>query len=175
MTEHQFCLKFRDKPVDFLANALGERLIQQHLRLTTAESCTGGQLASTLCAAKNTPDFFGYGFITFTDAAKINVLKVPRETIARHTAVSQQTVEAMARGAISASGEALSVAISGYAGPDGGEDGTPAGTVWFAWYFGEDEVRTRCRQFTGDCTEVIDQAIRYAIAMLICRLDEIHE
>ncbi|WP_312738263.1 nicotinamide-nucleotide amidohydrolase family protein, partial [Atlantibacter hermannii] len=73
------------------ANELGKLLRARTLRLTTAESCTGGQLAVALCAAENTPDFYSCGFITFNDDAKRKLINVRPETLARYTAVSQQT------------------------------------------------------------------------------------
>ncbi|WP_312979230.1 2-oxo-tetronate isomerase [Atlantibacter sp.] len=147
------------------ANELGKLLIARQLRLTTAESCTGGQLAVALCAAENTPDFYSCGFITFNDDAKSKLVNVKPETLARYTAVSQQTVEEMVAGAIERSGENIGVAISGYAGPDGGPDGTPAGTVWFAWGHAHN-IKTAVKRFEGDSVSVLQQAVVYAISML---------
>ncbi|WP_312817356.1 2-oxo-tetronate isomerase [Atlantibacter subterraneus] len=147
------------------ADELGKLFIAKKLRRTTAESCTGGQLAVALCAAENTPDFYSCGFITFNDDAKSNLVNVRPETLARYTAVSQQTVEEMVAGAIARSGEDIGVAISGYAGPDGGPDGTPAGTVWFAWGHAEN-IKTAVKRFEGDSVSVLQQAVVYAISML---------
>ena len=147
------------------ANELGELLTARQLRLTTVESCTGGQLAVALCAAQNTPDFYSCGFITFNDDAKTALVKVRPETLARYTAVSQQTVEEMVTGALEQSGEDVGVAISGYAGPDGGPDGTPAGTVWFAWGRSE-AVNTAVMRFEGESEAVLLQAVAYAIERL---------
>ncbi|WP_409521068.1 2-oxo-tetronate isomerase [Pseudescherichia sp.] len=169
-TEQQFCQQFMEKPLDFLANELGDLLTSKKLRLTTAESCTGGLLGSTLCAAKDTPSFFGSGFITFTDEAKMTLLNVNPETLAKHTAVSKATVEEMAAGAVRVSGEDIGIAVSGYGGPDGGEDGTPAGSVWFGWALPGNNVYTSLQHFEGDCTEVLAQAVKYAIVMLLFRL-----
>ncbi|MBB3323509.1 MULTISPECIES: 2-oxo-tetronate isomerase [Atlantibacter] len=147
------------------ADELGKLFIAKKLRLTTAESCTGGQLAVALCAAENTPDFYSCGFITFNDEAKSTLVNVRPETLARYTAVSQQTVEEMVAGALARSGEDIGVAISGYAGPDGGPDGTPAGTVWFAWGHA-DNIKTAVKRFEGDSVEVLQQAVVYALSML---------
>ena len=75
-------------PALSIANELGRLLTEKKLRLTTAESCTGGLIASALCASDDTPSFYGCGFITYTDGAKITVLGVKEETISAHTAVS---------------------------------------------------------------------------------------
>ncbi|MCL5497776.1 2-oxo-tetronate isomerase [Escherichia coli] len=154
------------------ANELGRLLTEKKLRLTTAESCTGGLVASSLCAADDTPSFYGSGFITYTDSAKITILDVKEETISAHTAVSEQTVKEMAAGAIARSGADVSVAISGYAGPDGGEDGTPAGTVWFAWQLPDNVIVAKVKHFEGDSESVIKQAASYALATLIMLLTD---
>lgn len=154
-----------------LANQLGDVLVSKKLRVTVAESCTGGQLATALCAAKDTPEFFGCGFVTFTDEAKSTLLGVKPETLARWTAVSKQTAEEMAEGARNNSHEPVSISVTGYAGPDGGEDGTPAGTVWFGWGLPGRPALSAKRLFTGDSKEVLDQAVKYALAQLIALLN----
>lgn len=137
--------------------------------LTTAESCTGGNLASALCAEADTASFFNTGVVTFSDDAKHKVLGVSKATLDKYTAVSGQTVSEMAQGALKLAAADLSIAISGYAGPDGGDDGTPAGTVWFAWGF-RGEVSTAVQHFTGECEDVIEKAVRYALSELLRRI-----
>ncbi|WP_449553848.1 2-oxo-tetronate isomerase [Lelliottia amnigena] len=148
-----------------VANVLTER----ELMLTTAESCTGGNLATALCAEENTAAFYDVGLITFSDEAKQKILGVQASTLEKYTAVSEQTVKEMSAGALTRAGADISIAISGYAGPDGGDDGTPAGTVWFAWNF-RGEISTDRVLFTGDCQDVIEKAVRYALAELIVKL-----
>jgi PncC family amidohydrolase len=155
-----------------IARELGRVLIEKKLQLTTAESCTGGLIASSLCAAGDTPEFYGSGFVTYTDEAKITVLEVSYDTIATCTAVSEQTVKEMAAGAQRRSGAHVSLAVSGYAGPDGGEDGTPAGTVWFAWQLPDNKVHTRVKHFEGDSESVVKEAAAYAMGTLIMLLNE---
>lgn len=154
-----------------LANRLGDVLVEKKLRVTVAESCTGGQIATSLCAASSTPEFFGCGFVTFTDEAKMTLLGVDPDTLARCTAVSQQTATEMAEGARNVSHEPVSIAVTGYAGPDGGDDGTPAGTVWFGWGLPGQHPLTVQRLFKGDSKEVLDQAVKFALAQLILLLD----
>ncbi|WP_312068931.1 2-oxo-tetronate isomerase [Lelliottia nimipressuralis] len=153
-----------------IANELGRLLIVRKIMLTTAESCTGGHIAATLCAAEDTPLFFGAGFVTFNDAAKERVLGVHSVTLKNHTAVSQEAVTEMAAGAIARAGAQVGIAVSGYAGPEGGEDGTPAGTVWFAWYLSSSDIICECVHFEGECETVISQATRYAVAGLLDQL-----
>lgn len=155
-----------------LADRLGTLLCDKKLRVTTAESCTGGQIATALCACESTPEFYGSGFITFTDEAKQTLLQVKKETLARWTAVSQQTAFEMAQGACDASHEPVSIAVTGYTGPDGGEDGTPAGTVWFGWGLPDSEPVTVKCLFEGDTKEVIEQAVKYALAGVITLLSD---
>ncbi|NTZ47701.1 2-oxo-tetronate isomerase [Lelliottia aquatilis] len=156
-----------DTSTTAIANELGRLLIARKMTLTTAESCTGGLIASALCAAEDTPLFFGAGFVTFNYAAKETVLGVHAETLKNHTAVSQQAVTEMAVGAIARAGAQVSIAVSGYAGPEGGEDGTPAGTVWFAWYLSSSDIVCECVHFEGDCEAVITQTTAYAVAGLL--------
>ncbi|EOX0065521.1 nicotinamide-nucleotide amidohydrolase family protein [Shigella flexneri] len=127
--------------IENLTSALSQRLIADQLRLTTAESCTGGKLASALCAAEDTPKFYGAGFVTFTDQAKMKILSVSQQSLERYSAVS-------------------------YGGPEGGEDGTPAGTVWFAWHI-KGQNYTAVMHFAGDCETVLALAVRFALAQLL--------
>lgn len=158
-----------DKTTGELTKQVARVLTDRGLRLTTAESCTGGNLATALCAEEDTAAFYDIGVITFSDEAKQKVLGVKGKTLETYSAVSEACVREMSDGALSLSGADISIAISGYAGPDGGEDGTPAGTVWFAWnVYGQTE--TRCRLFSGDCQDVVEKAVRYSLAALIERL-----
>jgi competence/damage-inducible protein CinA C-terminal domain len=155
--------------IDTLTNALGTLLTERGLRLTTAESCTGGKLASALCASSDTPEFYGVGFITFTNEAKSLILGVQKSTLDIHTAVSEAVVAEMAVGAQKHARVDVSIAVSGYGGPEGGEDGTPPGTVWFALAI-HDTVYTVMQHFVGECEEVLDQAVRFAVAQLLALL-----
>lgn len=143
--------------IENLTSALSQRLIADQLRLTTAESCTGGKLASALCAAEDTPKFYGAGFVTFTDQAKMKILSVSQQSLERYSAVSEKVAAEMATGAIERADADVSIAITGYGGPEGGEDGTPAGTVWFAWHI-KGQTYTAVMHFAGDCETVLAQA-----------------
>lgn len=148
-----------------LTAEVARALIACGLRLTTAESCTGGNLAAALCAQADTAAFYDTGVVTFSDEAKRNVLQVRAETLAVHSAVSETCVQEMSSGILALAGADIAIAVSGYAGPEGGEDGTPAGTVWFAWNFrGQTETKRMC--FAGDCETVVAKAVRYALAAL---------
>ncbi|HDR2161353.1 TPA: 2-oxo-tetronate isomerase [Enterobacter cancerogenus] len=157
------------KTTSELTKQVASVLTDLGLRLTTAESCTGGNLASALCAEEGTAAFYDIGLITFSDEAKQKLLGVQPETLEKYTAVSEQTVKEMSAGALDRAGADISIAISGYAGPDGGDDGTPAGTVWFAWNF-RGKVDTQRELFSGECQDVIEKAVRYALAELVSKL-----
>ncbi len=136
------------------------------MRLTTAESCTGGNLAVALCAEENTAEFYDVGMVVFSDAAKERILGVRHETIERFTAVSEQTVTEMAAKIREIAEADIGLAISGYAGPEGGDDGTAAGTVCFGWNI-RGQTETRTVLFSGECQDVVDKAVRYSLSELI--------
>ncbi|EHS2595817.1 2-oxo-tetronate isomerase [Salmonella enterica] len=166
LEQHDIVTLDEAESVDSLTKKLGDLLVNQKLRLTTAESCTGGKLASALCAAEDTPSFYGVGYVTFTDEAKAKILRVQRHSLAEHTAVSEAVVTEMAQGAKDQAEVNISIAISGYGGPEGGEDGTPAGTVWFAWNINNTTFTSR-QHFNGDCQEVLEICVRFALAELL--------
>ena len=113
------------------------------LRLTTAESCTGGAIAAMITQIPGSSVVFPGGFVTYSNALKHSVLGVREETLAAHGAVSEETVREMVVGALDAAGADLAVAVSGIAGPDGGSDDKPVGMVWLAWG-GREHIETIC-------------------------------
>jgi nicotinamide-nucleotide amidase len=126
-----------------LAEHLMENLKQKNISLTTAESCTGGLIASKLTAVAGASAIFSAGFVTYSNLMKHKMLGVPNKTLQQHGAVSEAVVIAMAKGALLKSKANLTIAVSGIAGPKGGSAQKPTGTVWFAW--GEIEnIKTQC-------------------------------
>lgn len=126
-----------------LAERVLELLRQRGETLTTAESCTGGLIASMLTRIAGSSDGFHAGFVTYANAIKQAVLNVPQQDLETHGAVSEQVVRAMALGALDKSGADYAIAVSGIAGPTGGSEDKPVGTVWLAWG-SRDQLRTRC-------------------------------
>ncbi len=126
---------------------LAERVLQllkeQGKTLTTAESCTGGQIASMLTKIPGSSQGFHAGFVTYANDIKHSVLGVPQELLDEHGAVSEPVVRAMATGALERAGADCVIAVSGIAGPDGGTADKPVGTVWLAWG-DRKEIFTRC-------------------------------
>ena len=110
------------------------RLLTEHgLTLATAESCTGGMISNRITDVPGSSAVFTHGFITYANEAKRQVLGVPQELLDRHGAVSEPVARAMAEGAQKVSGCDIAVAVTGIAGPDGGTEEKPVGTVWIAW------------------------------------------
>ena len=116
-----------------LATTLVGELNRRNQSVATAESCTGGWIAKALTDVPGSSGCFGYGIVSYSNGAKETVLGVSDSTLAEHGAVSEPVVREMAEGTLRLSGANIAVAVSGVAGPDGGSDEKPVGTVWFAW------------------------------------------
>lgn len=116
-----------------LAGALQAALKARGETMTAAESCTGGLIASMMTREPGSSAVFGAGFVTYANEAKRDLLGVADETLASHGAVSEPVVREMLTGALSRSAADIGVAVSGIAGPDGGTEDKPVGTVWIAW------------------------------------------
>ena len=134
-----------------LVRQLAQLLLAKKLIMATAESCTGGWIAQSLTALAGSSEWFDTGFVTYSNEAKQRLLAVPSSCVAVDGpgAVSAETVLAMTRGAIANSRANVAVAVSGIAGPDGGSEDKPVGTVWIAWQW-QDKSLARCFQFVGD-------------------------
>ena len=128
--------------VSDLAHAVAKVLTEKGLSLSVAESCTGGLLSKRITDVPGASVFYKGGACTYCNEIKVKVLGVKQETLDRYTAVSSQTAREMAEGIAKAYGTDLGIGITGYAGPDGGEDGTPAGTIYIGIY---DRGRTQVR------------------------------
>ena len=118
--------------IETLARLLIDEVREKHLRIVTAESCTGGLVAGAICAIAGASDVFERGFVAYTNRAKQELLGVPGDLIADHGAVSEPVARYMAEGALEASNAHVAVAITGVAGPGGGTPMKPVGTVHFA-------------------------------------------
>ena len=126
-----------------LERAMAVAMTEKGLTLSVAESCTGGLLSKRITDVPGASKFYKGGACTYCNEIKMKVLGVKKETLDQYTAVSTQTAGEMARGIARAYGTDIGIGITGYAGPDDGEDGTPAGTVHISiFYAGETEVRT---------------------------------
>ena len=137
--------------------------------MATAESCTGGLIAGACTEVSGSSDWFERGFVTYSNAAKTELLGVPAELIGQHGAVSEPVARAMAAGALAHSPAQLAVAVTGVAGPTGGSADKPVGTVWFGWATPAGTV-TEHQRFDGDRAAVRAATVRHALAGLLQRL-----
>ena len=147
-----------------LAEQAGRYLSSRHLKVVTAESCTGGGVAQYITAVPGSSAWFEGGFVVYSNAAKQCWLGVDAHVIEQHGAVSEAAVRAMTQGALQHCPTAdLAVAISGIAGPGGATADKPVGTVWLAWTWRGTEPRVRCMLLKGDRQAVRQQAIAVAL------------
>jgi nicotinamide-nucleotide amidase len=148
---------------------LGDALRRRGWRIATAESCTGGLVAAACTSVAGSSDWFERGFVSYSNAAKCELLGVDAALIARDGAVSESVASAMATGALQRAGVALAVAVTGIAGPAGATPGKPVGTVWLATARRGDgpPVVATCRlQLDGDRGAVRDGSVRQALRLL---------
>jgi nicotinamide-nucleotide amidase len=149
-----------------LIGLLADLLHEKHIMMTAAESCTGGMVAAACTDLAGSSTWFERGFITYSNAAKTDMLGVNPALIAQHGAVSEPVARAMAAGAITHSRAQASLAVTGVAGPGGGSSEKPLGTVWFAWSVGG-VVHSQCKHFNGDRALVRAAAVQYALDRLL--------
>lgn len=154
-----------------LAEAVGNRLLARQALLVTAESCTGGWIAQVVTSVPGSSAWFDRGFVTYSNQAKQEMLGVATEILAAHGAVSAPVVAEMAAGALSRSQAWVAVAVSGIAGPDGGSEDKPVGTVYLAWARRDQAPMIQRLQFAGDREEIRRQTVRVALERLIELLD----
>ena len=161
-----------DAELDELAARVGQKLRAAERRLVTAESCTGGWVAKALTDVPGSSQWFGEGFVTYSNEAKTRTLGVPRSILVREGAVSAGTARAMARGALRRTGADLAVAVTGIAGPDGAVPGKPVGTVWFCWAVREGRrvrLAAERRLFRGNRDAVRRKAVAVALSSMLRR------
>jgi nicotinamide-nucleotide amidase len=154
-------------PLYELAERAGQALLARNWFLAVAESCTGGWIAKAITDVPGSSDWFERGFITYSNAAKVELLGVPEAVLAVYGAVSEETVTAMAAGALAHSRAEVAIAVSGIAGPAGGSPAKPVGTVWLAWVVKDQAARNRCYTFGGDREAVRCQAVSAALEGLL--------
>lgn len=134
--------------------------------LTTAESCTGGMIAAACTDLAGSSAWFERGFVTYSNAAKTEMLGVDTALLQRFGAVSEPVVRAMVLGALAHSHAQVAVAVTGVAGPSGGSAEKPVGTVWFGFAM-PDQVVTEVRHFDGDRATVRAATVQHAFARLV--------
>ena len=149
--------------LDGLAEKVGRLLAEQGVMLATAESCTGGWISQCVTDVPGSSAWFDRGFVTYSNAAKAEMLGVTPAVIAEFGAVSEPVVRAMVTGALQFSQAGVALAVSGIAGPSGGSPDKPVGTVWFGWQMRGRDVSVHRMVFSGDRRAVRCQAVSVAL------------
>ena len=150
-----------------LVNELAQRALARQQLLATAESCTGGLISASFTEVAGSSAWFDRGFVTYSNSAKSAMLGVPEQTLQACGAVSEDTVIAMAEGAVARSDASLAVSVSGVAGPDGGSVEKPVGTVWIGCAGNSLQSVAEGHLFNGDRASVRHQTVIEAIKLLI--------
>lgn len=160
-----------DSVVHQLAIRAGNALRDGRLMLATAESCTGGMVATAITDISGSSGWFERGFVTYSNQAKSEMIGVPADLIERHGAVSEPVARAMAEGALRNSRAQVSLAITGVAGPGGGTPEKPVGTVSFGW---SNRLHTSVETvvFKGDREQIRVQAAAHALRGLLALIEE---
>ncbi|GAB6069666.1 nicotinamide-nucleotide amidase [Thiomicrorhabdus hydrogeniphila] len=149
---------------ELLVSQVGQALAEYDAMVVTAESCTGGMIAESLTSIAGSTAWFDRAYITYSYESKREMLGVKEITLQKNGAVSQECVEEMALGALQQSHAKVSVACSGIAGPGGGSEDKPVGTVWLAWAVqGQQDVVSQLCHFEGDRQAVREKTTEVAL------------
>lgn len=154
-----------------LAEEVVHLLKEKKLHISTAESCTGGMIASGIVDVSGASDVFEEGYVTYSNRVKMKLLGVKKSTLDKYTVVSHETAKEMAVGTFKATGSDITISVTGYAGPYDGDDGTPAGTVYIGSYYNGKAV-SKYYHFSGDRQQVRKQAVMKAYELVLERLEE---
>ncbi len=153
-----------------MSEAIAEKLVTlcraRGLKLTTAESCTGGLVAGAITSIPGASEVLDFGFVTYSNAAKTELLGVAAELITAIGAVSEAVALRMASGALNRAGADLAVSVTGIAGPGGGSPEKPVGTVWFGLATRKGVI-ARHRHFTGDRDAIRAASVSFALNLLL--------
>ncbi len=161
------------KKLERISSELGELLKLKDYTFTCAESCTGGWVGHALTSIPGSSEWFGSSFVTYSYEAKTQILGVSSQDLDSFGAVSEEIVEQMVSGALDKSGADVGVAISGIAGPDGGTDTKPVGTVCFAWKINGSKAISLTQVFNGDRNQVRYFSVKKALLGTICLIKDL--
>jgi nicotinamide-nucleotide amidase len=150
-----------------LVERLAATLRSRHLHMAAAESCTGGLIAAACTALAGSSDWFERGFVTYSNAAKTELLGVPETLIAAHGAVSAEVAAAMVEGALARSHAGVAVAVTGIAGPAGGTPAKPVGTVWIAVASAGRAAQSTLLRASGNRAEIRAASVVRALSLLV--------
>lgn len=154
-----------------LATLVGTRLKDRRMKLVTAESCTGGWVATAVTSVSGSSDWFERGFISYSNESKRELLGVKESTLSANGAVSEPAAREMAQGALDRSRADVALAVTGIAGPSGGTPDKPVGMVCLAWARRGESADSQTRRFEGDREQIRRQSVIAALQGLIERLE----
>lgn len=155
-----------------LAEKCGHQLTAQCLKIATAESCTGGLIAKTMTDVPGSSGWFERGYVTYSNLAKIQNLGVNPDTVDQFGAVSAEIAEQMAVGLLLNSAADWAISVTGIAGPDGGSELKPVGTVYVTWSGKSGFKQTERLQLEGHRQQIRLETTRYVLIRLSQFLDE---
>lgn len=164
-------MSYQDKHTLELVKAIKASSIANQWIIATAESCTGGMLSSALVDIEGASEFFDRGFVTYSNAAKKQILGVDNVTLEQFGAVSEPTAQQMAIGCLKNSQANLAVSITGVAGPGGGTKEKPVGMVCFGVAVTSTnavdyQIKSYTKKFNGDRTYIRRQAVTHALKLI---------
>lgn len=152
-----------NKHIKEIVEQLGQKLKQKKLMIVTAESCTGGGIAQAITDIAGSSAWFDRGFVTYSNESKVQMLQVKQSTLNEYGAVSEQVAEEMAIGALANSNADIAISVTGIAGPSGGSENKPVGTVYIVWRLKDGQVVSERHDFLGDRDDVRQQAVELAL------------
>jgi nicotinamide-nucleotide amidase len=164
-------MKFNDNDL-ILALTVSKLLFARQHTLVTAESCTGGLVAALITEIAGSSQWFDRGFVTYSNQSKQQMLGISNQTLLKYGAVSKQIAAQMAEQAVLRSHADVGISITGIAGPSGGSNEKPVGTVWFGWKFtdfGDQIVTTQHQIFSGSRDAIRMQAVRFALQGIVSK------
>jgi nicotinamide-nucleotide amidase len=159
-------LQNKELTIEHSCGLVADLLLKKRFRLVTAESCTGGLIAAACTDLAGSSAWFERGFVTYSNAAKTELLDVPERVLRRAGAVCGPVAQAMAEGALAHSQAQVAVAVTGVAGPSGGSPAKPVGTVWFGFALPGQVLTEKCH-FDGDRAAVRQATVRHALTRLV--------
>jgi len=160
-------MEINEPSIQAIAKKLGARLLMKGRRLATAESCTGGWVAKVITDIPGSSDWFECAIVSYSNTSKHHFLGVPDGLLLDHGAVSENTVLAMLRGLFEQTRADAGISISGIAGPGGGSEDKPVGTVWIAWGLRGKLAHTQMFRFDGDRNAVRLQSVAAALDAML--------
>jgi len=156
----------KEQTIEHSCGLVAVLMLKKQLQLVTAESCTGGLIAAACTDLAGSSAWFERGFVTYSNAAKTELLGVPERVLRRAGAVCGPVAQAMAEGALAHSHAQVAVAVTGVAGPSGGSPAKPVGTVWFGFALPGQVLTEKCH-FDGDRAAVRQATVRHALTRLV--------